>query len=413
MTKRRENEFNFTESRIKKLKPADKRLYFSDIGCPNLWIQITPVGTKTFQAKGWSKKHQKPSHETLGKFPDINLELARELCTKFNGALAEGHDLDSKRREKRMEINCETMFDLWLKDYGSKLRAGQESYDTLQRYCKPFFKKKIGTVNPDFVQSWYNKLLTQKKQRGEGTISAGTANRCLINLRACLNIYLPPGVPNPCEGIKKGETGQGERFLDGEDLQKFLKSLEDERKDWGDDAADFFLCCLLTGARSGNIKTMRWKDIYDGIWQISAKDSKSKKVMGIALSNDVQVILERRRLAQHSNDIVTPWVFPNPRTKSGHIEQQKRQWQRIMNRAGLPHTSYTKGYRVHDLRHSLGSHLALAGCSLPEIQQALGHKDAQSTARYMHLSPDKSVMEKAAKRMKVQAEKVVNIGGGE
>ena len=405
------NTFKFTLAKIAKLPSPTKksREYYSDSGCKGLRLQITHKGTKTFQVRGWSEEHKKTIQKTIGKYPKVTLDVAQRECKKFNGSLAAGHDVQSERQQKRAEITCKEMFDSWLKEYGSNLKAGQESYNTTQRYCKTFFNKKICSVTSAFVQAWYNKLLLQPKRRGSGTISPGTANRCLINLRACFNLYLPHGTHNPCEYIKKGNTGQGEKFLDGNDLKKFLKSVEDDRKGYGDDAADFFLCCLFTGARSGNIKTMRWKDIYDWTWQISAAESKSRKIIGIALSTDVQKILKRRRENQKKNNIISPFIFPNPKTKSGHIEQPKTAWKRIMDRAGLPHSQGLEGYRIHDLRHSLGSHLALAGCSLPEIQQALGHKDSRTTERYMHLSPDRSVMEKAAKRMKEQSEKVQNI----
>lgn len=136
MPKRSKNELNFTDSKLKNLKPTDKRVYFSDSGCPNLWMQLTQAGTKSFQAKGWSKKHQKRIHKTLGNFPDINLDTARELCRKFTGSLAEGHDLETERQLKRSEITCEEMFDKWLAEHGKDLRAGQESYNVWHNRTK-------------------------------------------------------------------------------------------------------------------------------------------------------------------------------------------------------------------------------------------------------------------------------------
>jgi site-specific recombinase XerD len=38
------------------------------------------------------------------------------------------------------------------------------------------------------------------------------------------------------------------------------------------------------------------------------------------------------------------------------------------------------------LRHTFGSHLAMAGLNLRTIQQLLGHKDLRITMRYAHLS---------------------------
>ena len=42
--------------------------------------------------------------------------------------------------------------------------------------------------------------------------------------------------------------------------------------------------------------------------------------------------------------------------------------------------------RLHDLRHTFGSYLAMLGKSLPEIMEALGHKTAEAAMRYVHLA---------------------------
>jgi site-specific recombinase XerD len=44
--------------------------------------------------------------------------------------------------------------------------------------------------------------------------------------------------------------------------------------------------------------------------------------------------------------------------------------------------------RLHDLRHTFASYLALSGYNLRTIQQLLGHKDLRMTSRYAHLSDD-------------------------
>lgn len=49
------------------------------------------------------------------------------------------------------------------------------------------------------------------------------------------------------------------------------------------------------------------------------------------------------------------------------------------------------------MRHSLASALISQGETLSVVGKALGHKSAQSTARYAHLYPD--VVARAVKRM--------------
>ena len=47
-----------------------------------------------------------------------------------------------------------------------------------------------------------------------------------------------------------------------------------------------------------------------------------------------------------------------------------------------------KRIRIHDMRHSFASQLAMAGVSIYSIQALLGHTDVKTTMRYAHLSPE-------------------------
>lgn len=89
-------------------------------------------------------------------------------------------------------------------------------------------------------------------------------------------------------------------------------------------------------------------------------------------------ILKSRQASENPS----PFVFPSSTSASGHLEEPKRGWQRIIERANI------KDLRIHDLRRSLGSWQASTGASLSIIGKSLGHKNVATTAIYARLNLD-------------------------
>jgi integrase len=179
---------------------------------------------------------------------------------------------------------------------------------------------------------------------------------------------------NPAAGIQKFKEQKRDRFILHDELPKFMEALEVEPNK---DMRDFFLVCLYTGARCGNVLSMRWEDIDFSINEWRIPDTKNGEPVRIPLIEEALEVLSNRLQLKKS----APWVFPGS-GKSGHLEEPKAAWKRILDRAGL------KNLRIHDLRRTLASYQAIAGTSLLIIGKSLGHKSPQSTAIYARLSND-------------------------
>ena len=63
-----------------------------------------------------------------------------------------------------------------------------------------------------------------------------------------------------------------------------------------------------------------------------------------------------------------------------HLKDPKRAFERIKTRMNI------NDIRIHDLRRTLGSYMAINGSSLPVISSALNHKSRASTEIYARLS---------------------------
>jgi integrase len=98
----------------------------------------------------------------------------------------------------------------------------------------------------------------------------------------------------------------------------------------------------------------------------------------------------------------TEWVFPSqPSNNNGFRAGQwsatpiEHAWRRIRKRAGLPDV------RLHDLRRTCASWLAINGENLPVIQRTLNHTSLTSTQVYARLSvaPVRRALNEQAERM--------------
>jgi hypothetical protein len=96
-----------------------------------------------------------------------------------------------------------------------------------------------------------------------------------------------------------------------------------------------------------------------------------------------EVLIER----QKSGAILHPWVFvggnpQNKTTSDNHLTEPKKAWKKIISNAGI------KDLRIHDLRRTAGSLMAISGINTPTIMKALGHKSMSAAAIYQRVNAD-------------------------
>jgi integrase len=116
-------------------------------------------------------------------------------------------------------------------------------------------------------------------------------------------------------------------------------------------------------------------DIKSAIWTILETKNGTSQI--VPLGVEAITILSERLETKES-----VWVFPSSTSQSGHLEEPKSAWKRILKRADL------KDLRLHDLRRTLGSWQAATGANSFIIGKSLNHKTTQATAIYARLSID-------------------------
>jgi integrase len=73
------------------------------------------------------------------------------------------------------------------------------------------------------------------------------------------------------------------------------------------------------------------------------------------------------------------WVFPSPRSKSGHLTTMARYFRQARAKAGPP-----KELVPYCGRHDYGTRLLTKTGNLKLVMQAMGHKDVKTAMKYQH-----------------------------
>jgi integrase len=376
------NRLNFTKRFIEGLPLPEqgRRIEYFDEQIKALVLRVTDKGVKTFYVRkkidGISKRF------LIGQFPDLTIDQARKKAAEYCGSLALGEDLQAKRKRSREELPLGILLARYIEDHAQQhCLAGKEIEAVFRRYLSDWSDRKLSSIKKLDVNSKLAAIATNHGQFA--------ANHTLTYARAAINWCIERGLttlPNPWTGAQKFKVLSRERFIRPEELKRFFECL-DKISNHG--IRDYILVSLFTGARRSNVLAMRWDqiDFTLGTWKIPR--TKSGDSHTLPLTSTVLELLQLRQEARTNE-----WVFPS-KGKTGHLVEPKKSWQSLLRLAELD------DLRLHDLRRTLGSYMAIGNQSLQVIGKVLGHKSSQATQIYSKLTYDplRQAMEKAQSDM--------------
>lgn len=367
------NRFSFTKPQLENLKPnADgKPATYHDTHRNAYGLQIRiSANSKTFFIQ--RRIDGIPERVTIGKFPDLSIENARNEAARLVGEIAKGNNPKNDARSLQGEMTLQMLFDDFLKHRRNK--RGAFLADKTKRTYQYDFDRHLG--------KWGKRKLSQFKDTDFGKLHSDIgknhpteANR-VIALASSLFSYAKEKKlftgDNPAHGIKKFPENKRERFIQADELPAFFEALAEEPNE---SLRDVFMVALLTGMRRSNVLSMQWANINFDRAEWFIPKTKNGESQTVTLSDEAIEIL-KNRIGCHC-----VWVFPGT-GKTGHLVEPKRAWQRVLGRAGIDNL------RIHDLRRTLGSWQAKTGASLVVIGKSLNHKSPSTTAIYARLDLD-------------------------
>lgn len=334
---------------------------------------------------------------SLGEYPAVGLAEARKRAERYRGQVSDGKDPQAVLQAARRAATVSEIISRFLVEEVEPKKK-PTTLTLYAHYLRNHVEPALGSKRAQTV----TRSDVAKLHRDIGVDTPPTANRVIVILSGVYNFagkqgLVPEGF-NPARGIEKFREQARERYLTTEELGRLgntLRTGEIDGLPWlewetaqrsrkarkpknrktvlSPHVAAAFRLLLFTGCRLREILHLRWSEVDFERGLLLLSDSKTGRKPVIVNAPALEVL---NRLSRMGDFVILGERADKPRA------DLQRPWELIRAHAGL------EGLRVHDLRHTHASIGAGAGLGLPIIGRLLGHRHAETTARYAHLDVD-------------------------
>ena len=237
------------------------------------------------------------------------------------------------------------------------------------KHLSRFFNGKMLSEISCFLVEKY-KLVRKEEKAGPATI-----NRELGCLRHMFNMAIKwKRIQfNPVREVKfLKEPKSKDRILSEEEEIQLLEAIRTGHK--AKHLKPIIITALNTGMRKGEILNLKWSNVDFKTRYILVEETKNGEIRKIPMNEKLTATLEGAKKVSKSEYVFSENGKPYGDVKTG--------WWTVLRKAGI------ENFRFHDLRHTFGSRLGMAGVDIRTIQELMGHKDIKMTMRYSHPTPE-------------------------
>lgn len=300
-----------------------------------------------------------------------------EIAMK-NGTFKEKPDITDD--SLRLNINsCHDLIEYFRNEIAPDRYASPENYDAMfDWWDRQIGHYKVNELSASIISAKKERLRKEHIYKGkkETTRNNNTVNKYLL----CLSAILSHSVKelelieiNPCTKVKlmpkpKGRT----RFLSIDEISTFLNACKEHSLM----VYIFALISISTGARYSEVLHLKVENIDYQNCQVHYLDTKNKEHRGVPIEQNV-LELVKQYIAE--NKIDSGNIF-RPKRKDGDYPYIKGVLEKIIKNLEF------EDFRIHDIRHTTASYIAMNGGSLLDIAEILGQKSLVMARRYSHLT---------------------------
>jgi integrase len=395
-------------------KPQRDHVIFDD-KLPGFGLRVKKSGVRSYLIQ-YRTRQGRSRRLTLGRHGKITVDAARKLALDEFKKVRDGHDPAAERRAYINAPLVNDLLDQYVAEHVEKRNrptTQEEVKRLIDRHIRPELgRHKVAAVTRGDLSKLHRDLADTPRQ----------ANFVLAVCSKAFNLAevwsMRPEGSNPCTKIERYQENARERFLSANELPRLgatLRRAETEGLPWNvntDKPTAKHLAkpanrrtlysrittaaielLLFTGCRLSEVLNLRWEqvDFEGGI--ITLRETKAGRPQVVVINAPARQVL--KQLLQSANG--SDWVLPSAIDASKPFSKTaiENAWQRIRVAAKL------SDVRLHDLRHTVGSHAGQSGANAFLVRDLLRHKDLSMTGRYVNRAEDpvRTLSEMVGKRI--------------
>lgn len=342
-------------------KTAQKRYY--DDNLKGFGVRITSGGTKAFFVEKLINK--KLCRITLGRYPELTAEMARNKALEMLGQIAMGIDPIAEKRAAQMrQVTLNDVFNEYIQTRKT-LKAS-----TITNYKQILTKAFSSWANKPLISITKDKIAKHHEKLGEAHGEA-YANLAMRVLRALFNFAAGQYedsqgkslvLENPVKRLSQTRAWyrieRRQTFIKSHELAPWYKGLEQLSNHT---LKDYLLLVLFTGLRRQEAATLKWEQVDLIAKTLTIVETKNNESHTLPLSDFLYTLLQQRK-AVKTND----YVFAGSGA-AGHIVEPRKQMAKVTMLSDIQFT-------VHDLRRTFITIAESLDIPAYALKRLLNHK---------------------------------------
>jgi integrase len=383
-----------TDTGIKNAKATSSRREIPDGLLPGLYlvVQPSPSGAKSFAVR---YRHAGQTRKlTLGAYPALNLDTAREIGGTALRAAAAGRDpatekqsakVDAKRQAADEIRGKRDLFENTAREFiarhamkSNKENTWRETARILGLRPSPDNPDDLIDIGGDVMTAWRGRRIQEISKRDviallDGVNDRGSpimANRVLAAVRKLFNWCLARDViqASPCTLVDPPAPERSrDRVLTDDEVRLVWNATEVEGWPFG----PVVKLLMLTGQRLSEVGGMRWEelDLNNKLWTLPAERVKNGERHDVPLSDAAIAVISALPRIKTAKSFVFTTRRDLPVTGFSRAKDRIDAAISAATANGAPVDHWT----LHDLRRTMASGMARLGIQLPVIGKTLNH----------------------------------------